>query len=154
MPVSYIPEGYHHVTPYLVVAGAGKAIDFYKEVFGAVELSRMSGPGDKVAHAELRVGDSLIMMADEFPEMGFHSPVKLGGSPVGMLVYVPDADAVFARAMSLGAKAHRPLENQFYGDRSGQIIDPFGHHWTISTHIEDVPPDEMERRAAAWHANN
>ncbi len=149
MPVNYIPEGYHHLTPYLVIAGAAKAIEFYKEVFGAVELSRMAGPGDKIGHAELRIGDSLIMMADEFPDLGFRGPVALGGSPVGIMIYVPDADAVFAKAVSLGAMVHRPPANQFYGDRSGLIIDPFGHHWTISTHIEDVTPDEMQRRVAA-----
>jgi PhnB protein len=147
MPVKPIPDGYHTVTPYLIVSGAARALDFYKKAFGATELMRMPGPGDKIMHAEIKVGDSPIMLADEFPERNIRGPQALGGSPVGIMLYVPDVDTVFNRTVAAGAKVDMPLANQFYGDRSGSVIDPFGHKWTISTHVEDVPPAEMEKRA-------
>jgi PhnB protein len=146
--VKPIPDGYPQVTPYLAVDDANAAIDFYTTVFGARERMRMDAPGGKVGHAELQFGDSLVMLADEFPEMGNRSPRSVGGTPVTISVYVDDVDAAFDRALRAGAKELRPLENQFYGDRTAQIEDPFGHRWSISTHIEDVPPDEMQRRAA------
>lgn len=146
--VKPIPDGYPQVTPYLAVDDANAAIDFYTTVFGARERMRMDAPGGKVGHAELQFGDSLVMLADEFPEMGNRSPRSVGGTPVTISVYVDDVDAAFDRALRAGAKELRPLENQFYGDRTAQLEDPFGHRWSISTHIEDVPPDEMQRRAA------
>ena len=146
--VSPIPEGYPQITPYLAVAGAADAIDFYAKVFGARERMRMPGPGDTIGHAELEVGDSLIMLADEFPDMGHRGPKTVGGTPVTINVYVEDVDDVFERAVSQGAKPLRPVENQFYGDRSGSFTDPWGHIWYIASHVEDVPPDEMEKRAA------
>jgi PhnB protein len=149
MAVQPIPEGYHSVTPYLIVNGAAKALDFYAQALGAEERMRMPGPGGKVMHAEIQIGDSVVMLADEFPEMGARSPQSIGGTPVGICLYVEDVDAVFKRAIAAGAKEERPLVNQFYGDRSGTIIDPFGHKWTIATHVEDVTPEEMGRRAAA-----
>jgi PhnB protein len=151
MAVKPVPDGYHSVTPYLVCGDAAKAIDFYKTVFGAEELMRMPSPGGRVGHAELRIGDSVIMLADEHPEVGARSPKTVGGTPVSLMVYVPDVDAVFKKAIAGGAKQDRPLENQFYGDRSGTVTDPFGHQWTIATHVEDVPPEEMEKRAAKAH---
>jgi PhnB protein len=147
MPVKPIPDGYHSVTPYLIVSGAARALDFYKKAFGATELMRMPGPGDKIMHAEIKIGDSPIMLADEFPERNIRGPQALGGTPVGLMIYVPDVDTVFNRAVAAGAKVEMPLTNQFYGDRSGTVADPFGHKWTISTHVEDVPPAEMEKRA-------
>jgi PhnB protein len=147
--VQPIPEGYPRVTPYLCVAGAAAAIDFYSEVFGATERMRMPGPDGKIGHAELALGDSLIMLADEHPEIGVLSPQSIGGTPVTISLYVEDVDDVFDRAVKAGATEVRPLENQFYGDRSGQFTDPFGHRWSVATHVEDVPPDEMEKRAAA-----
>jgi PhnB protein len=147
MPVKPIPDGYHSVTPYLIVSGAARALDFYKKAFGATELMRMPGPGDKIMHAEIKIGDSPIMLADEFPERNIRGPQALGGTPVGLMIYVPDVDTVFNRAVAAGAKVETPLTNQFYGDRSGTVADPFGHKWTISTHVEDVPPAEMEKRA-------
>lgn len=149
MSVKPIPEGYHSVTPYLICAGAAKAIEFYKQAFGATELVRMAGPDGKVGHAEVQIGDSIVMLADEHPQMGAVGPLTIGGTPVGLCVYVADVDAVFQRAIAAGAKEERPLQNQFYGDRSGTLIDPFGHKWTIATHIEDVTPEEMEKRMAA-----
>jgi PhnB protein len=146
--VKPIPDGYPRVAPYLIVDGAGAAIDFYKSVLGATERFRMPAPGDKVGHAELEIGDSVIMLADEFPEMDARGPRTVGGTPVSMHVYVEDVDAVFERAIEAGAKALRPVEDRFYGDRSGLFEDPFGHHWDVATHVEDVPPDEMEQRAA------
>jgi PhnB protein len=147
--VKPIPDGYHTATPYLIVQGAAQAIDFYKAAFGATELFRMEGPGGKIGHAEIKIGDSPIMLADEHPDMGAVSPTTLGGSPVHMLLYVADVDAAFPRAVDAGAEISRPLQNQFYGDRSGTVKDPFGHTWTIATHVEDVPPEEMQARAAA-----
>jgi PhnB protein len=149
MPVKPIPEGYNTVTPYLIISGAAKALDFYGAAFGAKERMRLPMPGDKIAHAEIEIGDSVIMLADESPEMGAKSPTSLGGTPMGICLYVTDADAVFQRAVSAGAKVERPLQNQFYGDRSGTIVDPFGHKWTIATHVEDVTPEEIGRRMAA-----
>jgi PhnB protein len=146
-PVQPIPDGYPRVSPYLVVEGAAQAIDFYTKVFGATERMRMPAPGGMVGHAELEIGDSIVMLADEFPDMGYHGPKKVGGTPVTLGVYVEDVDKTFATALQAGAKELRPVENQFYGDRSGQFEDPFGHRWSISTHIEDVPPDEMAKRA-------
>jgi PhnB protein len=147
-----IPDGYPQVTPYLCVDGASAAIDFYGDVFGATERMRMPAPEGKVGHAELEIGDSVIMLADEFPEMGVRSPKTIGGTPVTVNVYVEDVDSVFDRAVSQGATAVRPVEDQFYGDRSGQFEDPFGHRWSVATHVEDVPPDEMAKRAAEMMA--
>jgi PhnB protein len=147
--VSPIPEGYPRVCPYLYIDGAGAAIDFYRDVFGATERMRMGGPDGKVGHAELQIGDSVVMLADEFPDMGVQGPRAFGGTPVALSIYVEDVDATVAKAVAAGATLTRPLEDQFYGDRVGQIEDPFGHVWSIHTHIEDVSPEEMGRRAAA-----
>jgi PhnB protein len=148
--VQPIPSDYPRVTPYLCVDGAAQAIDFYRDVLGAVERMRMPGDSpDTIGHAELTIGTGMIMLADEFPDMGFRSPKSIGGTPVTVHVYVEDVDAVFARALAAGATASRELENQFYGDRSGQFEDPFGHRWNVASHVEDVAPDEMERRMAA-----
>jgi PhnB protein len=147
--VNYIPAGYHTATPYLIVNGAARAIEFYKQAFGAAEVMRMADPGGKVMHAEIQIGDSRIMLADEFPEMDARSPQTIGGTPVGLALYLEDCDAVFARAVSAGGKVLRPMQDQFYGDRSGTILDPFGHKWTIATHKEDLSPAEIQKRAAA-----
>ena len=144
-----IPEGYPRLTPYLIVDGASAAIDFYGSVLGASERMRMPMPNGRIGHAELELGDSLLMLADENPDMDIRGPASLGGTPVSMHLYVEDADAVFARALEAGAKALRPLEDRFYGDRSGQFEDPFGHRWDVSTHVEDVRPEEMSKRAEA-----
>jgi PhnB protein len=146
--VKPIPDGYPQVSPYLVVDGAAAAIDFYGKVLGTTERMRMPGPDGKLGHAELQLGDAVIMLADEFPEMGAVGPKTVGGTPVTIGVYVDDVDKTFAKALEAGATELRPLENQFYGDRSGTFEDPFGHKWTVSTHIEDVPPEEMMKRAA------
>ena len=148
-PVKAVPDGYRSVTPYLIIDGAARALDFYKHALGAVERMRMPSPGGKVGHAEIQIGDSVIMLADEHPEMGARGPRAFGGSPVSIHLYVPDVDATVKAAVAAGAKLIRPVENQFYGDRLGSIEDPFGHHWHVSTHVEDVPPDELTRRAAA-----
>src|SRR5215468_10855697 len=149
MPVKPIPEGYHSVTPYLIIKGASAAIDFYKRAFGATELFRMPDPSGKmVMHAEIKIGDSPIMLADEQPAM-YRGPQSLGGTPVSLMLYVDDVDKVFPRAVEAGAKVVKPVQDQFYGDRSGTLTDPFGHQWTIATHVEDVPPAEMERRMKA-----
>jgi PhnB protein len=150
--VSPIPEGYPQVTPYLIVDGADAAIRFYAETLGAKERMRMDGPDGRVGHAELEIGDGLVMLADENPDMGARSPKSIGGTPVTISVYVEDVDAVFEAALAAGAAELRAVENQFYGDRSGQFEDPFGHHWSVATHVEDVPPEEMERRAAEMMA--
>ena len=147
--VKPIPEGYHSVTPYLIIRGAADAIDYYKKALGAVELFRMPQPDGKIAHAEIKIGDSPIMLSDEHPDMGFRSPQSLGGSPVSILIYVEDVDSVFDRAIAAGGKVDRPVEDKFYGDRAGSLIDPFGHTWHVATHTEDVSPEEMEKRAAA-----
>jgi PhnB protein len=144
-----IPDGYHNVTPYLIVNDAAAAIEFYKKAFGATELMRMPKPNGKIGHAEIRIGDSPIMLADEAPEMDARSPRTFGGSPVSIFLYVDDVDTTFARAVDGGAKVQRPLADQFYGDRTGGVEDPFGHVWYIATHVEDVPPEEMKKRAAA-----
>jgi PhnB protein len=146
--VKPIPDGYPQVTPYLYVDGADAAIEFYENVLGAKERMRMAGPDDKVGHAELELGESLIMLADEHPEMNVRGPKAVGGTPVAISVYVEDVDAVFDAAVAAGGNALRPVENQFYGDRSGQFEDPFGHRWSVASHVEDVPPEEMEQRAA------
>jgi PhnB protein len=147
--VKPIPDGYPAVTPYLVVEGGVRAIDFYKQIFGAQERMRMAGPDGRIGHAELQIGDSVIMLADEHPAMGAKAPKAFGGSPVSLMIYVTDVDAVVKNAADAGAKIVRPLENKFYGDRSATIEDPFGHSWTVSTHVEDVSPEEMQKRAAA-----
>ena len=143
-----IPDGYPRVTPYLSVDDAAKALDFYKSVLDATERLRLDGPGGKIAHAELGIGDSVIMLADEFPDMGNKSPRTLGGSPVTVFVYVEDVDATFRKALDAGAREVEPVEDKFYGDRAGQFEDPFGHLWSVGSHIEDVSPEEMERRMA------
>jgi PhnB protein len=149
MTVKAIPEGYHSVTPYLMVEGAADAIGFYKDVFGATELFRMPDAKGRIAHAEIRIGDSVVMLADAQPGATGRSPRALGGSSVGLMIYLENVDTVFARAIKAGSKSLRPVVNQFYGDRSGTLEDPFGHLWTIATHVEDVAPEELERRARA-----
>ncbi len=151
MPVKPIPEGYHSVTPYLIVRGGAEAIEFYKKAFGASELFRMDAPGGKIGHAEIKIGDSPIMLADEYPDMGYKGPQSLGGSPVSIMIYVEDVDAIFNRAVDSGATVKEALQDKFYGDRMGTVVDPFGHIWHIATHKEDVSPEEMERRAKAAH---
>ncbi len=146
--VNPIPEGYPRVTPYLSVAGAAAAVEFYTQVFGATERMRFPGPGGTIGHCEMELGDSIIMLADESPEIGFLSPKTLGGSPVIISMYVEDVDEVVSRAVQAGATVVRPVEDQFYGDRSGQFDDPFGHRWSVASRVEDVPPEEMERRVA------
>jgi PhnB protein len=149
MAVKPIPEGYHSVTPYLIVQGAAAALDFYTKVFGATELFRMPGPDGRIGHAEIKIGDSPIMLADEHPEIDALGPKTIGGTPVGILIYVTNVDTMFNQAVAAGAKVLKPLQDQFYGDRSGTIEDPFGHKWTIATHVEDVSPEEIQRRVAA-----
>lgn len=149
MAVKAIPDGYYTATPYLIVKGAARAIEFYKKAFGATELLRFDGPGGKIMHAEIKIGDSPIMLADEFPEMGYRGPLSIGATPVSICLYVQDVDARFAQAVAAGAKVQRPVVDQFYGDRSGTLTDPFGHVWTIATHKEDVSPEEMQRRMQA-----
>ncbi len=147
-PVHYIPEGYNAITPYLVIKGAAQAIEYYKKVFGATEVMRMADPSSgRIGHAELKIGGSHIMLADEFPEMNYRGPVSDGSSPVSLLLYVEDVDAIVERAVAAGAKILKPVQDQFYGDRSGFIQDPFGHLWSIATHQEDVSPQQMEERA-------
>jgi PhnB protein len=146
MPVKAIPEGHHTATPYLTVDGAAKALEFYKKAFGAEETKRMDMAGGKIMHAEFRIGDSPIMLADEMPQMGNKSPKTLGGTPVSIMLYVPDVDAVFKRAITAGATERMAVMDQFYGDRTGALVDPFGHTWTIATHKEDVSSAEMKRR--------
>ena len=143
-----IPDGYPRVTPYLCVDGADAAIAFYTKVLGATEKVRMGAPQGKIGHAELELGDSIVMLADEHPEVGFLGPKTVGGTPVTISVYVEDVDAVYERAVAEGASSERPVEDQFYGDRTGQFQDPFGHRWHVATHVEDVPPEEMQKRAA------
>jgi PhnB protein len=145
--VNPIPDDYPRVTPYLCVDGAAAAIEFYGEVFGAKERMRMPAPDGRIGHAEMQIGDGVIMLSDEHPEIDIRGPRSIGGTPVTISVYVEDVDATFERAVRAGAKALRPVENQFYGDRSGQFEDPFGHRWSIATHVEDISPEEMGRRA-------
>lgn len=145
--VKPIPDGYPQVTPYLIVDGASDAIDFYTKVLGAQERMRMPAPDDKVGHAELQLGQGLIMLADEFPERDIRGPRSVGGSPVLISVYVEDVDAMFERAVAAGAKELSAPKDEFYGDRSASFEDPFGHRWSIATHVEDVSPEEMQRRS-------
>jgi PhnB protein len=148
--VKPIPEGYRSITPYLICKGASQAIDFYKQAFGATEDMRMPKPDGTIGHAELTIGNSKIMLADEYPEMGYRSPLSIGGAGVSIMLYIDKVDEVFKRALGAGAKEMQALTNQFYGDRSGTLQDPFGHVWTVATHVEDVPPEEMERRAREY----
>ena len=148
MAVSPIPDNYPRVSPYLLIDGASAAIDFYTQVFDAKERGRMEGPPGQIAHAELEIGDSLVMLSDIFPDSGQQTPKELGGTPVNLSIYVEDVDATFAKAIKAGATEIRPPETQFYGDRGGLFRDPFGHQWHVASHVEDVSPEEMERRAA------
>jgi PhnB protein len=155
MPTKPIPKGYHTATPYLIVRNAKKAIEFYKKAFNAKELSRFEDPNQgTIGHAEIKIGDSILMLSDETPDREWRSPEAFGGTPVGLMLYVDDVDTVFKRAVTAGAKEKQALTDQFYGDRSGTVVDPFGHSWTIATHKEDVSPEEMQRRfrAAVQHA--
>ena len=152
MAVKPIPEGYHSVTPYLILNGAADAIEYYQKAFGATELFRMSAPGGKIGHAEIKIGNSPIMLADEHPEMGYKSPRSWGGTPVSLMIYVEDVDTVFKQAIAAGAKEQQAVKDQFYGDRTGTLTDPFGHVWTIATHKEDVSMEEMQQRMKAAHA--
>ena len=145
--VSYIPEGYNSVTPYLIIKGASQAIEYYKTVFGATEVFRMAQPDGTVGHAELQIGSSRIMLAEENPKMGYIGATNSGTSPVSLYVYIPDVDRVVERAVAAGAKLLKPVQDQFYGDRSGFLQDPYGHFWGIATHVEDVAPQELEERA-------
>jgi len=147
MAAKRIPDGHNRVSPYLIVDGAARALEFYRHVFGAVEIFRHKAPDGKIGHAEMRIGDTVIKLADEFPDHDAHPPRKFGGSPVSLHLYCEDVDAVAAKAIAGGAKVKRPVADQFYGDRLGTLEDPFGHTWPISTHIEDVPPEELDRRA-------
>lgn len=147
--VKAIPDGFEGATPYLCIRDAARAIEFYQQAFGATEVMRLVQPDGRVGHAEIKIGNALVMLADEFPEMGFRSPQALGGSPVTIHVYVADVDAAARQALAAGAQELRPVQDQFYGDRSGQFEDPFGHRWSLATHQEDVSPEEMKRRAAA-----
>jgi PhnB protein len=149
MAVKPIPDGYHSVTPYLIVRDGARAIQFYKQAFGATELFRMEGPNNTIGHAEIKIGNSPLMLSDENPAWGGKSPEAFGGTPVHLMIYVEDVDTVFKRALAAGGKETKALQDQFYGDRSGTLTDPFGHSWTVATHKEDVSPDEMKRRAAA-----
>ncbi len=148
MPVNPIRDGWNTVTPYLTIDGAAAALDFYKKAFGAEEVERHPGPGGKVMHAEIRIGDSRIMLSDEFPQMGGKGPRTLGGTPVALYVNVRDCDAVFNRAVAAGAKVVRAVQNEFYGDRAGTLTDPFGHKWTVASHVEDVSSADLKRRMA------
>jgi PhnB protein len=147
--VKPVPDGYHSVTPYIIVHNAAEAIDFYKRAFGATELLRIPAPGNKIGHAEIKIGDSIIMLADEHPEMGARSPRSIGGTPVSIVIYVDEVDAVAERVVKAGAKQTRPVADQFYGDRTGSFEDPFGHQWHVHTHVEDVSSEEIEKRMAA-----
>ena len=149
MSVSYRPEGYASVTPYLTIDGAAKAIQFYKDAFGATELFRMP-MGDRIAHAEIRIGDSHVMLSDEFPDMGYLGPNKRGGATSSLMVYVEDVDSAYRRALDAGASQERAVEDQFWGDRMGTLVDPFGHRWSLATHTEEVSGEEMERRMAKY----
>jgi PhnB protein len=152
MAVKSIPDGYHSATPYLIVGDAAGAIEYYKKAFAAIEIMRFPMPNGKIGHAEIKIGDSPIMLADEYPEMGYKSPKSFGGSPVSIMLYVDDVDAVFGRAVAEGASVNEAVQDKFYGDRSGTVTDPFGHVWHISTHKEDVSLEEMQRRVKAHSA--
>ena len=147
MAVKPIPEGYHTITAYLITDGAAEAIEFYQQAFGATELFRFPTPDGKIGHAEIKIGDSHVMLADAYPDMGYNGPKTLGGSPVSLMIYVDDVDTVFNRALEKGATVKEALADKFYGDRMGTVIDPFGHIWHIATHKEDVSLDEMQKRA-------
>jgi PhnB protein len=147
--VQPIPEGYRSITPYMTIKGAAKAIEFYKEAFGADVIRLMDSPDGQVMHAEIKIGDSVIMLADEFPEMDSKSPESVGGTSIQLHFYTENVDGVVERAVAAGAEVQRPVQNQFYGDRSGSLKDPFGHIWYVATHVEDVPEDEIKRRAEA-----
>lgn len=149
--VKPIPEGYHSLTPYLVVDGGAQALEYYKKAFGATELFRMEHEG-KIGHAEMKIGDSPFMLSDGHPEMGYRDPKAIGGSPVGLMIYVEDVDAIFKQAIEAGGTEMKPVQDQFYGDRSGTLTDPFGHIWTVATHKEDVTPEEIDKRLAAMAA--
>ena len=149
MAVKPIPEGYHTATPYLIIKGAADAIEFYKKAFGATELFRFPAPDGKIGHAEIKIGDSPIMLADAYPDMGYKGPKSLGGSPVSLMIYVEDVDTIFNRAVAGGATVKEAVSDKFYGDRIGTLVDPFGHVWHVSTHKEDVSLEEMEKRAKA-----
>ena len=149
MGVKAIPEGYYSLTPYLVISGAGEAIEFYKKAFGAVETVRMPGPGGRIMHAEIKIGNSMLMLADENPEQGHMSPKSRGGATSSVMLYTDDVDSVFKKAVAAGAKADMPPADMFWGDRMGNLTDPFGHKWAIATHKEDVSPAEMEKRMQA-----
>src|SRR3569623_1355968 len=148
--VNAVPTGYHSITPYLVLSDASRAIEFYKQAFDAKEISRMGGPGGKIGHAELKIGDSMLMLSDEMPGAGNRSPQSLGGSPVSMFLYVENVDSVFDRAVKAGANADMPPQDMSWGDRYVKLTDPFGHSWGLATHIEDVTPTEMDKRAQAF----
>ena len=148
MAVKPVPEGYHTVTPYLVIAGAAKALEFYAKAFGAKERTRMEGPNGQVMHAEIQIGDSIVMLADEFPDMGYRGPQAYGGTAVGLHLYVNDVDSLFKQALAAGAKEERPVQDQFYGDRTGTLRDPFGHQWSLATHKEDLTDEQIHERAA------
>jgi PhnB protein len=149
-----IPEGYHTITPYLSIKGAADAIDFYKRAFGATEVMRFAQPDGRIGHAEVRIGDSRVMLADEFPDMDFRSPHAIGGSPVHLHMYVDNSDAIVNQAVAAGAKLVRPVQDQFYGDRSGSVADPYGHVWHVSTHKEDLSMEELQKRAAQQAAQH
>ncbi len=146
---TYRPQGYHSVTSYLIVDDAAKALDFYRDAFGAEEMYRLP-MGDRIGHAETRIGDTVLMLSDEWPDMNALSPNSRGGATSSFMIYVEDADAAYARAVKAGARADRPVKQEFWGDRIGSVIDPFGHRWSLSTHVEDVAPEEMQRRMEAW----
>ena len=149
MAVKPTPEGYHSVTPYLIVDNAAKAIEFYRIAFGATELFRLP-MGDKIGHAEIRIGDSHVMLSDEWPDMNLLGPKRRGGATASLMLYVDDVDAMFKKALDAGATVEKDVDNQFWGDRMGTLIDPFGQRWSLATHVEDVPPEELQRRMAAF----
>lgn len=144
-----IPDGYHTVTPYLIITNAAQAVDFYKEAFGATELMRLAAPDGKLIHAEIRIGDSPIMLCDECPDWNALSPQTIGGTTVSIMIYVDDVDSVVDRAVATGATVLMPVEDQFWGDRMGTVVDPYGHKWSVATHTEDVSPEEIDKRAKA-----
>jgi PhnB protein len=154
MTVKPIPDGYHSVTPYLSIQGASEAIEFYKRAFNAAELFRLDAPDGKIGHAEIKIGDSSVMLADSCAESPSHNPKSLGGTSIGLHVYVEDVDALFAQAIGAGARVVKPVQDQFYGDRNGTLEDPFGHVWFIATRKEDLTPEEINRRAEAFFKKN